>query len=116
MSRGRAWPALLSALVILLQGLIPAAAVAHGPGGGGSICTRDGLKLSGGGAHQDHGFGGLACEHCVIASFAALTPEALLLPSGSSRAAPAGRIEVRAFAPRARAPPRPPSTAPPAFA
>jgi len=84
----RAWPALLAALAILLQGLIPAAAVAadHTPGAWHvAICTPQGLKtvdIDPSGDHKHGRFGGLACEQCVMASFAGVAAEPpALIPS-----------------------------------
>jgi len=84
----RVWPALLTALAILLQGLIPAAAVAadHAPGSWHvAICTPQGLKtvdIDPSGGHKHGHFGGLACEQCVMASFAGVAAEPpVLIPS-----------------------------------
>jgi hypothetical protein len=115
----RPWIALLAALALVLQGLIPAAALAHDHAGLIQLCTAHGVKLVG--APDDHGkgghFGGLACEQCVMASFAAVgaAPPAPPLPVRWTwlvrlPAAPA------AAPPPARAPPRPPSQGPPTFA
>ena len=115
----RAWAGALAALVVLLQGLIPAAAIAHTYGAGIQVCTSQGLKLLPSApdqGHRDHGFGGLACEQCVMASFAAIATTAPSPPVRFAQAAPVGHTSGGAFPPRARAPPRPPSTAPPAFA
>ncbi len=115
----RAWAGVLAALVVLLQGLIPAAAIAHAHGAGVQICTSQGLKLLGPApdtSHRDHGFGGLACEQCVMASFAAIAADAPPTPIRFAQAVLATSIGGRAFPARARDPPRPPSTAPPAFA
>jgi hypothetical protein len=64
---------LLGAVLLLLQGLIPAAAIAydHGPQLLTPICTPAGpeaVRLPG---DHRHGFGGLACEQCVMASLMA---------------------------------------------
>ena len=115
----RAWSALLAAIVILLQGLIPAAAIAHDASPAVQICTLEGVKLIAApdrDVHKDHGFAGLACEQCVMASFAAVVDEAPAPPVRHALAAPTVRAVGRAFPNFARAPPRPPSTAPPAFA
>ncbi len=117
--RTRSCPALVAALILLLQGLIPGAAIAHRAGDELQICTSAGVRLiavPGEAGHRDHGFGGLACEQCVMASFAAITPTAYPLTLRWVEAAPTIFVTTRAFPPRARAPPRPPSTAPPAFA
>jgi len=114
----RAWTALLAAIVILLQGLIPAAAIAHNASQNVQICTLEGVKLVAPDrdGHKDHGFAGLACEQCVMASFAAVVAEPPAPPLRYALAAPIAHATGRAFPNFARAPPRPPSTAPPAFA
>ena len=105
---------MLAAVTLLLQGLIPAAAVAHDHAGEIQICTAKGVRL----VRMDHGkaghFGGLACEQCVMASLAGVAAEpppapvpvvfAYQPPRPPSPAAPP---------PPARAPPRPPSQGPP---
>lgn len=107
------------ALVLLLQGLIPAAAIAHDHAGQIQICTAQGVRLitpqSGHGL--DHHFGGLACEQCVMGSLAALAaaPPPEPVPTLWAYAAP--RVATPAAAPlQARAPPRPPSQGPPVLA
>jgi hypothetical protein len=113
------WPALALAFALLLQGLIPAAAVAHDHDQQVQICTSAGLKLVTLGARHGaghHGFGGLACEQCVMASLAAVAaapPQAvppsarfdIVLPPAAERPSV-----------RTRAPPRPHSRGPPALA
>ena len=89
----RAWGAALAALVLLLQGLIPAAAIAHNHGADQvQICTARGVKLislhAEGVSH--HHFGGLACEQCVMASFTAVAavPPATKPPTAWTYQAP----------------------------
>ena len=114
MGRARA---ILLALVLALQGLVPAAALAHDAAagsGGVEICTALGLKL----VHDNrtgkhHGFAGLACEQCVMASLAMVSaaPPPLVIR------ADAVAFHYRPIAERPsilpRAPPRPPSQGPP---
>jgi hypothetical protein len=112
-------PAAMAALLLALQGLIPAAALVHRPAEQLELCTAKGLKrvAAPGEQRHQHGFGGLACEQCVMASLAALgaAPPQTPLPGGWSYEAPA--LPTPSAAPMtARAPPRPPSRAPPAFA
>jgi hypothetical protein len=113
-----AWPALLVALVMLLQGLIPAAAVAHDRQDQVQICTSTGLKLVSLGTRHghDHGFGGLACEQCVMASLAAVAvaPPQAVPPSARVETVATPQLERPSV--RTRAPPRPPSRGPPAQA
>ena len=114
--------ALLAALAVLAQALVPAVAMARPAAGGEAIliCTTDGAKLVKVGDDQpapDKSFGGFKCGQCVAAHLAALTPA----PAGA--VAPvryAVRLEVvvvRRLGVRghARAPPRPPGQGPPAL-
>ncbi len=109
--------AILLALVLALQGLVPAAALAHDAvagSGGVEICTALGLKLvHQGPAGKHHGFAGLACEQCVMASLAMVSAE----PPVLTIHADAVSFHYRPIAERPsvlpRAPPRPPSRAPP---
>lgn len=109
--------AILLALVVVLQGLVPAAAFAHDEAGNPAviqICTGEGLKLVHvGSPHRHQGFAGLACEQCVMASLAtvAAAPPSLPVRADVARFVylPAGeRPSIRP-----RAPPRPPSIGPP---
>ena len=120
-TRRQAWPALLAGLVLLLQGLIPGAAVlgAHRDTPVPiELCSHAGLKriaAPGRPADPHRGFGGLACEQCVMASFAAVatTPPLAPLPSSTVVVPRVQACASPALGPRA--PPRPPSTAPPAL-
>ena len=109
--------AILLALVLALQGLVPAAALAHDAAagsGGVEICTALGLKLvHDGRPGKHHGFAGLACEQCVMASLAMVSADAPPLAIRTDAIV----FHYRPVAERPsllpRAPPRPPSTAPP---
>ncbi len=109
--------AIVLALVLALQGLVPAAALAHDatPGAGGvEICTALGVKLvraAQPGNH--HGFGGLACEQCVMASLAMVSAEPPQVFAGADAVDFAYRPIAERPSTLPRAPPRPPSTAPP---
>ncbi len=108
--------AILLALTLVLQGLVPAAALAHDGARGPAvleICTGEGLKHIHSPHQGSHGFAGLACEQCVMASLAMV-----------SAAPPPVRVQIQAvsfiYRPAAerpslqpRAPPRPPSIGPP---
>ena len=110
--------ALALVLALVLQGLAPAAALAHDqtPSSGLiEICSSGGLKSVHAASPQSrhHGFGGLACEQCVMASLTMVAAE----PPGL-----AARFDTVAFTYRPiserpsilpRAPPRPPSQGPP---
>jgi hypothetical protein len=116
-ARLRAFGAALAALVLLLQGLIPGAALAYDHPREIQLCTAHGVKL----VRLDHGkgghFGGLACEQCVMASLTAVAGEPPPEPPPTAFAYDAPPLPAPAAAPRqARAPPRPPSTAPPVLA
>ena len=115
--RGLGWKALLAVLAVLLQAPLTAAAVQHGHaqahqghahaamahahGGGGKPGKRSG------------GFGGLACEQCLWATFAAAAAPAP--PELSPPAQSYAELTPAAAAPYvgASAPPRPRSRAPP---
>jgi hypothetical protein len=120
-SRRGALPAALALLALCIQLLIPAASLATEAKTDARtvvLCTIDGAKTVTvpGGDTQHHGFGGLKCHDCVMASIAAVSPgEALALPiryAAEKRLAP---IDRASRLPGARAPPRPPSTGPPAL-
>jgi hypothetical protein len=115
------WPiALLAMLALLVQALIPAAAMAYEAGTGQSIviCTVDGARtvtVDGQQPTPRKGFAGLPCAQCVAASLAVTdTPETpvsapVLYAERVETAPPMAR---RGMAP-ARAPPRPPGQGPP---
>ena len=119
--RRGALAAALALLALCVQLLIPAASLATEAKGDARtvvLCTLDGEKTVTipGDDQQHHGFGGLKCHDCVMASIAAIpASEAPAMPiryAAESRIAPISRAARR---PGARAPPRPPSTAPPAL-
>lgn len=119
--RRGALPAALALFALCVQLLIPAASLAHEARTDVRtvvLCTLEGEKTVAvpGGDQQQHGFGGLKCHDCVMASVAAVAPgDAPSLPiryAAESRLSPADRVSRL---PGARAPPRPPSTGPPAF-
>lgn len=114
-------PAVLAALAMAVQLLIPAASLAYEANLGRThevvMCTAEGAVTMSIPASGDHhkGFAGLKCHSCVMASVAAI---AVVVPMVEP-VRYAARVEIgrpsheRPAAP-ARAPPRPPSTAPPA--
>ena len=115
------WPiALLAMLALLVQALVPAAAMAHDASGQSVlICTADGAKsveVAGDviGKKDPKGFGGLPCAQCVAVSLATTTPPdvaiAPVLYSARIEAAPRAALTGVAMA---RAPPRPPGQGPP---
>jgi hypothetical protein len=115
-----AWPALLAVLALLVQGLIPAAAMAYEARADVPamvvLCTADGARtVAVPSDSQDHkGFAGLKCHDCVMASIAAVTPPAPQV--APVRYVQIVRLEARridAIRQVARPPPRPPSQGPP---
>jgi hypothetical protein len=115
------WPiALLAMLAVLVQALMPAAAMAHDAAGQSVlICTADGAKtveVAGDviGKKDPKGFGGLPCAQCVAVALATTTPPdiavAPVLYSARLEAAPRAALTGVALA---RAPPRPPGQGPP---
>ena len=116
------WPiALLAMLALLVQALVPAAAMAHDAAGQAVvICTTDGAKtveVTGdviGKPKPMKGFGGLPCAQCVAVALATTTPPdiavAPVLYSARIEAAPRAALTGVAMA---RAPPRPPGQGPP---
>jgi hypothetical protein len=118
----RALAALLAVLALLVQALIPAAAMARPDASGGVvICTATGTLTIGsdGKPQAQHeaphkGFGGMPCQDCLAVAMAAVvTPELAVQPVSYA----AERVEhapvTRLLEPRARAPPRPPGQGPP---
>jgi len=115
-----ALPALVAALALVVQLLIPAASMAYEARAGHAplimMCTADGLVAVSSDNQPGHGkgFAGLKCHDCVMASVAAIGAD---LPV-STPLRYAARIETALPGQdrpqtRSRAPPRPPSTAPP---
>lgn len=124
--------AALAALALLVQALIPAAAIAHDAAQGGrqglgliAICTGQGMKtvaVAGAvtGGQPDPAakhFMGLHCTACAFANYAATGDGDLGLAAQPVRYAARAIVfqpeRVRAAA-QARAPPRPPGQGPPA--
>lgn len=119
--RRGALTAALALLALCVQLLIPAASLATETKSDVRtvvLCTLDGVKTvtTPGDESQHHGFGGLKCHDCVMASIAAVSAnEALALPvryPAESRLAP---VDGPDRLPGARAPPRPHSTGPPSL-
>lgn len=112
----------LGVLAVLVQALLPAAAMAAQAGAARGerivVCTLTGARTvivgeqGKSGAHK--GFAGLPCHDCLAATTAALpAPEPVLEPIAYA-AAFVEHAPERSWAPRlARAPPRPPGQGPP---
>lgn len=112
--------ALLAVLALLVQALLPAAAMAAQAGSPGQtlvICTANGvetIRLSASG-EPEKGFAGLPCQDCLAPATTALPPPQLAaLPVAYTVARVSHAETVRPWAAPARAPPRPPGQAPPA--
>jgi hypothetical protein len=117
----RAIAALFAVFALMVQALIPAAAMANQLDRGGAlvICTSGGTQTitsDGAPASPAHkGFAGMPCQDCLAAAMAVVAPAPA--PSVQPVAYAIARVEhapVRSvLAPRARAPPRPPGQGPP---
>lgn len=114
----RALAALFAVFALLVQALIPAAAMAaqRGPTGAIVICTASGAQslASHGHAAPQKVFGGMPCQDCLASAMAAVvTPELTIQPVAYAVERVEHAAAVRLPAPRARAPPRPPGQGPP---
>jgi len=117
----RAIAALLAVFALLVQALIPTAALAARPDAAGAtiICTATGTETLGAdgkpASPHKRDFGGMPCQDCLAAALAVVTPAPA--PTVQPVAYAIARVEhapVRSLlAPRARAPPRPPGQGPP---
>ena len=110
--------ALLGVLAILVQALLPAAAMAAQAHGATAIeiCTDQGARSvvigADGKAHKS--FLGLPCQDCLAAAMAAITtPDLAIQPVAYVTTRVEHAAAAVAPAPRARAPPRPPGQGPP---
>lgn len=117
----RAIAALFAVFALLVQALIPGAAMAGRPDPAATaiICTATGTQTlapdSKPAGPDKPGFGGMPCQHCLAAAMAVVAPAPA--PTVQPAAYVTSRVEhipVRSvLAPRARAPPRPPGQGPP---
>jgi hypothetical protein len=120
----RALAALVAVFALLVQALIPAAAMAAPTDAAGAlvICTAAGTQTltadgrAAGPASSSHkGFGGMPCQDCLAAAMAVVAPSPV--PAIEPVAYAVARVDhapvARLLAPRARAPPRPPGQGPP---
>jgi hypothetical protein len=114
----RAVAALLAVLALLVQALIPAAAMAR-PDASGRIviCTATGTETIGSDgkpAAPDKGFGGMPCQDCLAVAMAAVIAPGLAVQRVAYAAERVEHVPVTSLVqPRARAPPRPPGQGPP---
>jgi hypothetical protein len=115
----RALAALLAVFALLVQALIPAAAMAARPDPTGAmiICTATGaqtIATDGKPEAPKKGFAGMPCQDCLAAAMAAVAPAPVTVEPVAYAIARVEHAPVRpVFAPRARAPPRPPGQGPP---
>ena len=112
--------ALLAAIAVLAQTLVPAIAMARSTTRGEAIviCTIEGAKLVRVGGDKpvpDTMFGGFKCGQCVAASLAAVTPDpaATVVPVRYAARIEVAVVRVLGVRGHARAPPRPPGQGPP---
>lgn len=119
MSRERRTLAVLVAVfALMVQALVPAAAMAAAPNASAAmvICTGAGVATVSdpGQPSRPKGFAGMPCQDCLAAALAVtLLPDLAIQPviyaAARIERAPAERL----IEPRARAPPRPPGQGPP---
>lgn len=112
-----ALPAILAVLALLMQTLVPAVAMAQGPGDSRMVvlCTPDGEKTV---VVHDKApatpFAGYKCHDCVIAAVTAVTPPSPdMAPVQYVAIVRHERAQATADAAPTRPPPRPPSQGPP---
>lgn len=119
MSRdARAIAALVAVFALMIQALVPAAAMAAQPDRSGLsvICTQNGTATVslGGQPAKPKGFAGMPCQNCLAAALAVTqTPELAVQPVIYQAARVEHAPAERPIEPRARAPPRPPGQGPP---
>jgi hypothetical protein len=116
----RALAALVAVFALLVQALIPSAAIAaqSGPAGALVICTATGTQTitpdGDPATAPKKGFGGMPCQDCLAAALAVVAAAPVTVERVAYQAARVEHAPVRSvFAPRARAPPRPPGQGPP---
>ena len=119
-STARSLAFLVATFAIVLGSLLPFAALAAStPGHPLVICSVEGPKTIVIGVDGEHGgsrgMAGAECAACVLAFTADLPASPVIKPAGVATTRPATVFVLwhAAAPPPARAPPRPPSTAPP---
>jgi hypothetical protein len=110
--------AAFAVFALLIQALLPSAALAAQPSGGPLVvCTIAGAKTvqtEAAGRHAPKGFAGLPCQDCLAASVAALTPPLLSFePAAAAFVLIAHPVRPVLCLALARAPPRPFGQGPP---
>jgi hypothetical protein len=115
----RAIAALFAVFALLVQALIPSAAMAaqRDDSAAQIICTGDSVHLltAGGKAPAPHkGIAGMPCQDCLAVSIAAVITAPIAVEPVAYAIARVEHAPIRpVLAPRARAPPRPPGQGPP---
>jgi hypothetical protein len=108
--------ALFAVFALLIQALTPTAAMASRSDGAIVICTATGTQTLSADGHpsKSKGFAGMPCQDCLAAAMAVIvTPELAVQPVAYTIAKVEHAPVRQVFAPRARAPPRPPGQGPP---
>ena len=110
----------LAVIALLIQALLPAAALAAQSRAAGEqivVCTLAGVKTVTVGGHETKGgksFAGLPCADCLAATTSAVPAPELGVEPAVYAAARIDHAPERRWAPQvARAPPRPPGQGPP---
>ena len=114
----RAFAALVAVFALLVQAMLPGAAMASSGGDPfGVICTATGTATVSPHAPAQapaKEFGGMPCQDCLAAAMAVVqTPELAIQPVAYAVARIEHEPARQQPAPRARAPPRPPGQGPP---
>ena len=113
----RALAVLVAVFALLVQALVPAAAMAAAQDASGVmvICTATGVAtVSDKAPGKPKGFAGMPCQDCLAAALAVTqTPELAVQPVIYVAARVEHTPAQRTIEPRARAPPRPPGQGPP---
>ena len=114
----RALAVLVAVFALMVQALVPAAAMAATPDASGRmvICTGTGVTTVSDQAppSKPKGFAGMPCQDCLAAALAVTHAPALAIrPVIYATARIERRPVERLIEPRARAPPRPPGQGPP---
>ena len=118
----RALAALVAVFALLVQALIPSAARAAArpdPAAALVICTANGTQTitpdgKPAAPVPKKTLGGMPCQDCLAAALAVVAPGPVTIQPVAYETARVEHAPVRAvFAPRARAPPRPPGQGPP---
>jgi hypothetical protein len=113
--------ALLAALALLVQALLPGAVMARAAAGGAEfleICSASGVKsvAIAPAPGKSKGFAGFKCADCVFASITATVPAQVFVPVRHECVTAAWSPSAQGRVCSIRGPPRPPARAPPVSA